>query len=162
MKIPIFTKFTFLKSHFSQNSPFWSLIFHKIHNSEISIFTKFTFLKSQFSKHSLFWNLIFHKIHNSEISFFTKFTFLKYHFFTKFTFLKYQNQGNFWIKSGFCPQCALCCDETFWKFPIFYNVFSLFRSSAAYTCLIPATSKESTKYVEKMGHFLSPMKLKRV
>merc|ERR1712241_581339 len=34
--------------------------------------------------------------------------------------------------------------------------------SAVYTCLIPATSKESTKYVEKMGHFLSPMKLKRV
>ena len=38
-EISIFTKFTFLKSHFSQNSHFWNLIFHKIHVSEISIFT---------------------------------------------------------------------------------------------------------------------------
>ena len=34
LKIPIFTKFTFLKSHFSQNSHFQSLIFHK--NSHFS------------------------------------------------------------------------------------------------------------------------------
>ena len=38
-EIPIFTKFTFLKSHFSQNSHFLNLIFHKIHISEISIIT---------------------------------------------------------------------------------------------------------------------------
>ena len=31
LKIPIFTKFTFLKSHFSQNSHYEYLIFHKIH-----------------------------------------------------------------------------------------------------------------------------------
>ena len=42
LKIPIFTQFTFLKSHFSQNSPFWNLIF---------LPTKFTFLKPQFSQH---------------------------------------------------------------------------------------------------------------
>ena len=57
LKTPIFTKFTFLKSRLSQNSPFWNLIFHKIH---------------------IFGNLIFHKINTSEISFITKFTFLKY------------------------------------------------------------------------------------
>ena len=33
LKIPIFTKFTFHKYHFSQNSPFVNLIFHKIHIS---------------------------------------------------------------------------------------------------------------------------------
>ena len=36
-KIPIFTKFTFLKSLFSQNSHFWNLIFHKIHIFEMWI-----------------------------------------------------------------------------------------------------------------------------
>ena len=90
LKIPIFTKFTSLRSHFSQNSPFWKLNFHKIHIFEKSIFTKFTFLKSHFTflktQFSHFWNLIFHKIH---------------------IFLKYQNQGNFWIKSGFLPQCVM-------------------------------------------------------
>ena len=35
LKIPIVTKFTFLKPHFSQNSHFWNHIFHKIHNSDI-------------------------------------------------------------------------------------------------------------------------------
>ena len=58
-------KFTYWKSQFLQNSPFWNPIFHKIHVSKISIFTKFTFLKSQFSQNSHFWNLIFHKIHIS-------------------------------------------------------------------------------------------------
>ena len=38
MKIPIFTKFTFLKSQFPQNSHFCNLIFHKIHISGFSIF----------------------------------------------------------------------------------------------------------------------------
>ena len=57
LKIPIFTKFTFQKSHFSQNSPFWNLILHKIHIFEISFFTKFTFLKSHFSQNSYFWNI---------------------------------------------------------------------------------------------------------
>ena len=47
LKIPLFTKYTFLKLHFSQNSHFWNLIFHKIHIFEISFFTKFTFLKYQ-------------------------------------------------------------------------------------------------------------------
>ena len=47
VKIPIFTKFTFLKSHFSRNSHFWNLNFHKIHISEITIVTKFTFFKHQ-------------------------------------------------------------------------------------------------------------------
>ena len=43
-----FTKFTFLKSQFSQNSHVRNLIFHKIHKihiSEIPIFTKFTLQK---------------------------------------------------------------------------------------------------------------------
>ena len=44
LKIPIFTKFTFLKSHISQNSQFWNLNSPKIHLSEISFFTKFTIL----------------------------------------------------------------------------------------------------------------------
>ena len=56
-------KFTYCKSQFSQNSPFWNLIFHQIHMSKTSIFTKCTFLKPQFSQNSHFWNLIFHKIH---------------------------------------------------------------------------------------------------
>ena len=47
LKISIFTKFTLLKSQFSQNSPLWNLVFHKIHICEISIFSKFTFLKYQ-------------------------------------------------------------------------------------------------------------------
>ena len=51
-EISFFTKFTILKSQFSQNSHFWNLIFSKIHTSEISIFTKFTFLKSLFSQNS--------------------------------------------------------------------------------------------------------------
>ena len=66
-EISIFTKFTFLKSHFSQNSLFWILIFHKIHISKIPIFTIFTFLKSQFSQNSHLWILIFHKIHIFEL-----------------------------------------------------------------------------------------------
>ena len=48
------TKFTFSKSHFPQNSHFQSLIFHKIHISQISFFTKFTFLKSQLYKIHIF------------------------------------------------------------------------------------------------------------
>ena len=44
-KIPIFTKFTFLKSQFSQNSHFQNLIFHKIQINE----TNFT-QNSRFSK----------------------------------------------------------------------------------------------------------------
>ena len=52
-EISIFTKFTFLKSHFSQNSRFWNLNFRKIHVSEISIFTKFIFLKYQ--NQGIFW-----------------------------------------------------------------------------------------------------------
>ena len=83
-----FQKFTFSKSHFTQNSHFPNIIFHKIHIYKISLFTKFTFskshfsknshfLKSQFSQNSQFLNLIFHKIHNSEISIFTEFTFLR-------------------------------------------------------------------------------------
>ena len=39
LKIPIFTKFMFLKPHFSQNSHFGNLNFHKIHISEILFFT---------------------------------------------------------------------------------------------------------------------------
>ena len=46
-KIHIFQKSTYWKSQFLQNSPFWNLIFHKIHLSKISFFTKFTFLKHQ-------------------------------------------------------------------------------------------------------------------
>ena len=41
LKIPIFTKFTFLKSYFSQYSHIWNLIFNKIHTSEISKSRKF-------------------------------------------------------------------------------------------------------------------------
>ena len=42
-----FTKFTNLKSQFSQNLHFWNLNFHKIQISEILFFAKFTFLKYQ-------------------------------------------------------------------------------------------------------------------
>ena len=59
LKFPIFTKFTLLKSHFSQNSHFWNLIFHKIHIFKISFFTKFTFPKSHFSQNSHFSNIKF-------------------------------------------------------------------------------------------------------
>jgi len=93
--------------HFIQKLHIESPNFHKIHISETSFFTKFTFSNSQFSQNSHFWNLNFHKIHIFEISILTQFTFLKSHFFTKFTFLKPQNQGNFWIKSWFLPQCSL-------------------------------------------------------
>ena len=55
-------KFTFSKSPFSQNSHFQNLIFHKIHNFEISFSTKFIFLKSHFSQNSQFQSLISHKI----------------------------------------------------------------------------------------------------
>ena len=41
-------KFTFRKSHFSQNSHFENINFHKIHLSEISFFTKFTITKYHF------------------------------------------------------------------------------------------------------------------
>ena len=82
LKISIFTKFTFLKSYFSQNSHFWRLNYHKIRISEDSIFTKFIFVKSYFLQNSHFWNIIFQKIHIFETS----------------------NQGNFWIKNGVLPK----------------------------------------------------------
>ena len=41
-------KFTFSKSHFSQNSHFQSLLFHKIHIFEMSFFTKVTFFEISF------------------------------------------------------------------------------------------------------------------
>ena len=43
-EISFFAKFTFLKSHFSQNSHFWNFIFHKIHIFEITFFTFFKIL----------------------------------------------------------------------------------------------------------------------
>ena len=45
LKISLFTKFTFSKSHLSQNSHSQSLIFHKIHILKVSFFTKLTFSK---------------------------------------------------------------------------------------------------------------------
>jgi len=57
LKIPIFTKFTFQKFHFSQNSHFYNLNFNKILIFEISFITKFTFLKYQFSQNSHFWSI---------------------------------------------------------------------------------------------------------
>ena len=75
LKISLFTKFTISESHFSQNSHFQYLNFHKIHIFKTSIFTKFTFSKPHFSQNSHFQNLIFHKIHNFKVSFFTEFTF---------------------------------------------------------------------------------------
>ena len=57
LKFSIFPKFTILKSHFSQNSHFQNLIFHKINFFKASFFTKFTYFK---------------------VSFFTKFTFFKH------------------------------------------------------------------------------------
>ena len=56
-------KFTFSKSHFSQNSHFQGLIFQKIHIFKVAFFTKFTILKSHFSQNSHFKSVIFHKIH---------------------------------------------------------------------------------------------------
>ena len=56
-------KFTFWKSHFSQNSQFQSLIFGKIHNFKVSFLAKFTISKSLFWQNSQFKSLIFHKIH---------------------------------------------------------------------------------------------------
>ena len=56
-------KFTFWNSHFSQNSHFQNLIFHKIHIFKVQFFTKFTISKSNFSQNSHFQSLIFHKIH---------------------------------------------------------------------------------------------------
>ena len=56
-KSTFFQKFILWKSQFLKNSPFWNLIFHKIHVSRILIFTKFTFLKSKFSLNSHFWNI---------------------------------------------------------------------------------------------------------
>ena len=47
LKTSFFTKFTFSKSHYSQNSQFQSLICHKIHIFKVSFFTKFTFFKHQ-------------------------------------------------------------------------------------------------------------------
>ena len=41
-KISFFTKFTISKSHFSQNSHFQSLIFHKIHISYFSQNSRFS------------------------------------------------------------------------------------------------------------------------
>ena len=69
LKIPIFTKFTSLKSHFSQS----------------------TFLKSHFPQNSHIWNLIFHKIHLSGISIFTKFPLLS---FKILTFIVYDLRVN--------------------------------------------------------------------
>ena len=46
-KVAFLTKFTFSKSHFSQNSHCQSLILNKIHNFKDSFFTKFTFFKPQ-------------------------------------------------------------------------------------------------------------------
>ena len=85
LRISIFTKFTFGKTHFSQNSHFENHNLHKIHVSEeltflkihiyeisifrkfrylkITSFTRFTFWKAQFSHNSHFWNINFHKIH---------------------------------------------------------------------------------------------------
>ena len=63
-------------------SPLSQLLVYNTHWGKNPHFIqKITFLKSHF-----------HKIHIFEIS-----------IFTKFTFLKYQNQGFFWIKSGFLP-----------------------------------------------------------
>ena len=42
LKIPIFIKYTFRKNHFSKNSHYEILNFHKIQILKISIFTKFT------------------------------------------------------------------------------------------------------------------------
>ena len=43
LKLSFLTKFTILKSHFSQNSQYQNLIFHKIHIFKMWFFTKFTF-----------------------------------------------------------------------------------------------------------------------
>ena len=77
LKISIFSKFTYLKSYFSQKSIFQNLNFHKIRNfkmlfftkftfSKCLFFTKFTFMELYFSQNSHFQNLIFHKIHISK------------------------------------------------------------------------------------------------
>ena len=50
-------KFTFGKSHFSQNSHLQNLTFHKINIYKISFFTKFTFSKPHFSQSSHFSNI---------------------------------------------------------------------------------------------------------
>ena len=57
VKFSLFTKFTFSKSHYSQNSHFQNIIFHKIHSFKISFFIKFTFSKSHFSQKSHFSNI---------------------------------------------------------------------------------------------------------
>ena len=69
-------KLPFWKYHFSQNSLFENIIFHKIHLWKISFFTKSTFSNSHFSQNSLFENIIIHKIR----------------------IFKHQILSNFWIK----------------------------------------------------------------
>ena len=66
-KLSFFTKFTFSKCHFSQNSRFQNLNFDKIHELQYQNFDKINIFK---------------------ISFMTKFTFLKTSILTKFTFSK--------------------------------------------------------------------------
>ena len=60
-------KFTIWKSHFSQNSHFENLIFHKIHNFKVSLFDKI----------HIFQSVIFHKIHFFGPLILTKFTIFK-------------------------------------------------------------------------------------
>ena len=61
-----------------------------------------------------------YKIHISETS-----------IFTKFTFLKSQNQGNFWIKSGFYPSVLK------WIFQVSFSAHRLLRSVLRITKLVP-------------------------
>ena len=58
-KPQIIQKFTFWISHFSQNSHFQSLIFHKIHNFKASISTKFTIFQASNCKEFLDKKLVF-------------------------------------------------------------------------------------------------------
>ena len=53
-KVLFLTKFTFRKSHFSQNSHFQTLIFHKINIFKLSFSTKFIFLDHFFHKIHIF------------------------------------------------------------------------------------------------------------
>ena len=78
-------------------------------------------------------------------------------------FVEAKKQGR-GIAAFICEPCfvsSLCGRPLKEESKFFTTFFSLFRLSAVYICLIPATLKESTKYAEKMEHFLSLMKLKQ-
>ena len=77
-KTSFFTMFTMSKYHFSPNSQFQNVIFHKIHTFKISFFTEI----------HIFQSLTFPKIHIFKTLFFTKLAISQSHFSQKFTFSK--------------------------------------------------------------------------